>query len=112
MSLTTEKSRTNVRGLPLLFFPKRGTMNTIAPSAAAGSKRLLSIDGGGLCGLIPAESLIQIEKQLDDLTGQPRLLCERFDLIGGTSTGAILAAGLSLGMRAIELRDFYLQFGK
>jgi len=74
--------------------------------------RLLSIDGGGLCGLIPAECLILMEKQLDDLTGHQLPLCDRFDLIGGTSTGAILAAGLCLGLKAAELRDFYLKFGK
>jgi hypothetical protein len=76
------------------------------------SKRLLSIDGGGLCGLIPAEALILIEKQLDEITGSQLPLCDRFDLIGGTSTGAILAAGLSLGLKAEQLRDFYLNFGK
>jgi hypothetical protein len=38
-------------------------------------------------------------------------LCERFDLIGGTSTGAILAAGLALGKSAEELADFYVQLG-
>jgi len=74
-------------------------------------RRLLSIDGGGLCGLIPAEALMQIEQQLDQLTGNPQPLCNRFDLIGGTSTGAILAAGLALGMKAKDLRDFYLKLG-
>lgn len=75
-------------------------------------KRLLAIDGGGLAGLIPAESLIQIEQQLDQLTGAPKPLSDRFDLIGGTSTGAILAAGLALGLKASELRDFYLNYGR
>jgi len=75
-------------------------------------KRLLSIDGGGLAGLIPAGSLILIEKQLDELTASPQPLCNRFDLIGGTSTGAILAAGLALGLSAKELRDFYLKYGR
>ena len=75
-------------------------------------RRLLSIDGGGLAGLIPAESLILIEKQLDDITGESKPLCDRFDLIGGTSTGAILAAGLCVGLRAEKLRNFYLDFGK
>jgi len=74
-------------------------------------RRLLSIDGGGLCGLIPAETLMQIEQQLDQLTGKPEPLCNRFDLIGGTSTGAILAAGLALGMQAKDLRDFYVKLG-
>src|SRR5262249_37328778 len=79
--------------------------------AVTGPRRLLSIDGGGLLGLIPAEALIQIEKQLDQITGKPAPLCERFDLIGGTSRGAILPAGLAMGKPATELRDFYLQFG-
>jgi len=75
------------------------------------NRRLLAIDGGGLLGLIPAECLIAIESQLDQLTGTQKLLCERFDLIGGTSTGAILAAGLALGLKASDLRDFYLKYG-
>jgi uncharacterized protein len=75
-------------------------------------RRLLAIDGGGLLGLIPAESLIRIERQLDQLTGEEKPLCDRFDLIGGTSTGAILAAGLALGMKAADLADFYLDYGK
>jgi len=75
-------------------------------------RRLLSIDGGGVAGLIPAESLILIEQQLDAITGSAAPLCDRFDLIGGTSTGAILAAGLCLGLKAENLRDFYLDYGK
>ena len=82
------------------------------PLPANPRRRLLAIDGGGLAGLIPAESLIQIEQQLDQITGTPKPLCERFDLIAGTSTGAILAAGLALGLKAAELRDFYLQYGR
>src|SRR5271165_5798437 len=74
-------------------------------------RRLLAIDGGGLAGLIPAEALILVEQQLDLLTGTQKPLCDRFDLIGGTSTGAILAAGLAMGKGATELRDFYLKFG-
>ena len=74
-------------------------------------RRLLAIDGGGLLGLIPAEALITVERQLNEITGTQKPLCERFDLIGGTSTGAILAAGLALGLSATQLRDFYLKFG-
>lgn len=77
-----------------------------------GVKRLLSIDGGGLLGLIPAECLIAMEEQLNQMTGSKLPLGKRFDLIGGTSTGAILAAGLCLGMHAAKLRDFYLEYGK
>src|SRR5882672_7348726 len=56
---------------------------------ATGPRRLLSIDGGGLLGLIPAEALVQIEQQLDRITGKPEPLCNRFDLIGGTSEAAL-----------------------
>src|SRR6267378_1021152 len=99
---------------PEKFLPRkaRKSMNSGVPVSPVRPKRLLSIDGGGLAGLIPAEALILIEKQLDDITGQQLPLCDRFDLIGGTSTGAILAVGLSLGLKAAQLRDFYLNFGK
>ena len=52
-------------------------------------KKILSIDGGGIRGLIPALVLAEIEKK----TGKPISKC--FDLIAGTSTGGILALGLS-----------------
>ncbi len=83
-----------------------GDFSTIRP------RRLLAIDGGGLAGLIPAEALIQIERQLNLLTHSEKPLCEHFDLIAGTSTGAILAAGLALGLSATQMRDFYLKYGK
>ena len=86
-------------------------MSTNAVSTSR-PRRLLAIDGGGLLGLIPAECLIAVEKQLNEITGESKVLCERFDLIAGTSTGAILAAGLALGKPAEELRNFYLEFGK
>lgn len=50
---------------------------------------ILTIDGGGIRGIIPAYILTQFEK----LTGKP---CHQlFDIIGGTSTGGILSAGLT-----------------
>lgn len=53
-------------------------------------KRVLSIDGGGIRGIIPAMVIAHLEQQ----TRKPA--CELFDLIVGTSTGGILALGLSL----------------
>jgi len=50
---------------------------------------VLSIDGGGIRGLIPALVLEKIEQD----TGRPT--AELFDLIAGTSTGGILACGLT-----------------
>ncbi len=51
-------------------------------------KRILSIDGGGIRGIIPAVVLAEIENR----TGKP--VSQLFDLVAGTSTGGILALGL------------------
>ena len=50
--------------------------------------RVLSIDGGGIRGLIPALVLAEIERR------SGRRVFELFDLIAGTSTGGILACAL------------------
>ncbi len=52
--------------------------------------RVLSVDGGGIRGIIPATFLVEFEKR----TGAPT--SELFDLVAGTSTGGLLAAGLTL----------------
>lgn len=74
--------------------------------------RVLSIDGGGIRGLIPALVLADLERR----TG--RAAAECFDLIAGTSTGGILALGLACpgpGGRprysARNLADLYLREG-
>ena len=51
--------------------------------------KVLSIDGGGIRGLIPALVLAEIERR----TG--RRIAEMVDLVAGTSTGGILACGLT-----------------
>src|SRR3954453_5981681 len=51
--------------------------------------KILAIDGGGIRGLIPALVLAEIEKR----TGRP--ICSLFDLVAGTSTGAIIACALT-----------------
>ncbi|MGH6915261.1 MAG: patatin-like phospholipase family protein, partial [Geminicoccales bacterium] len=56
--------------------------------------RVLSIDGGGIRGLIPALVLEELERRLN-AKGKTRPLHAYFDLIAGTSTGGILAAGLT-----------------
>ena len=55
--------------------------------------RILSIDGGGLRGIIPAEVLKYIEQKLQDFTGNSDVrIADYFDLIAGTSAGGILTA--------------------
>ncbi len=51
--------------------------------------RVLSIDGGGIRGIIPSVVLAAIEQR----TGQP--IANTFDLIAGTSTGGIIALALA-----------------
>ena len=74
--------------------------------------RILSIDGGGIRGLIPALVLAELERR----TG--RAVSDCFDLIAGTSTGGILALGLAMpgeGGRprysAQDLAGLYLKEG-
>jgi len=72
-----------------------------------GPKRILSLDGGGVRGAISIGFLEQLEKTIAEIEGRPTLLCDWFDLIGGTSTGAIIAAALALGFSATDIRKFY-----
>jgi hypothetical protein len=78
---------------------------------APGPKRILSIDGGGVRGVVALAYLERLEALLESQAGQPVRLCDAFDLIGGTSTGAIIATALALGHSAAEIRDFYLRMG-
>ena len=55
-------------------------------------KRILSIDGGGIRGIIAGQILAAMERKLQAATGRPGArLAEFFDLVAGTSTGGILA---------------------
>ena len=77
-----------------------------------GPKRILSLDGGGLRGMMTVQVLKKIEKLLQDRFGDRNmLLCNYFDLIAGTSTGAIIAAGLSKGMTVKEIEGHYRNLG-
>jgi hypothetical protein len=73
-----------------------------------GRKHILSLDGGGVRGAITVAFLEAIEAELTRRHGPEARLCDWFDLIGGTSTGAIIAGALALGFRASELKKFYL----
>ena len=53
--------------------------------------RILSIDGGGIRGIIPGQILIALERRLKTLSGDPTArIGDYFDLVAGTSTGGIL----------------------
>jgi len=72
-----------------------------------GKKRILALDGGGVRGALSIAFLERLEKILTEIEGRPVRLCDWFDLIGGTSTGAIIAAGLASGYSANQMHNFY-----
>ncbi|HRD63905.1 MAG TPA: patatin-like phospholipase family protein [Nocardioides sp.] len=72
------------------------------------SHRLLSIDGGGVRGVVALEVLARIEQLLRDETGDADLvLGDWFDYVGGTSTGAIIAGGVALGLPVSRIQRLY-----
>ncbi len=76
-------------------------------------RKMLALDGGGIRGLMTARALIRLEELLAaGRGGSDFRLCHYFDYIGGTSTGAIIAAALARGMSAQELLEFYQDFGR
>ena len=72
--------------------------------------KILSLDGGGIRGVLSATILNEVETTLREKKGQK--LHEYFDLIAGTSTGSILAAGIACQMNAQQMIDIYLKEGK
>jgi hypothetical protein len=77
-------------------------------------KRILALDGGGLRGVLTLGILREIETQLRKQHGEDPdfRLSNYFDLIAGTSTGAIIAAALSLGMSVDEVHKHYMNLGR
>jgi len=72
-------------------------------------KRILALDGGGVRGALTLEYLAKIETILRSRHGGADAfrLSHYFDLIGGTSTGAIIASLLALGKSVREIQDLY-----
>lgn len=79
-----------------------------------GPKRILALDGGGIRGILTIQILARIEEILRRrVGGDPDFrLADYFDLIGGTSTGAIIAAGLATGRSVAELDVLYRGLGE
>lgn len=66
------------------------------------TRYLLSIDSGGIRGIIPAIALMKLENTTGKLTR------DIFSFVAGTSTGAILASALAAGVPASRILDFYV----
>ena len=67
--------------------------------------RILALDGGGLRGTFTAAVLAQWDDMIKN--GGGNQIVKHFDLVAGTSTGAILAIGLGLGLTPLAILDFY-----
>lgn len=82
--------------------------------AGPGPKRILALDGGGLRGILALGFVARIEEILRERHGgDPDFrLCHYFDLMAGTSTGAIIAAALARGMSTAEVVREYTTLGR
>lgn len=74
------------------------------------SYKILSLDGGGVRGILTATLLELVEREIHSATGQT--LHDFFDLIVGTSSGSILASGITFGKTGSEMVELFLQQGK
>ncbi|XVF22860.1 hypothetical protein REPUB_Repub12eG0207600 [Reevesia pubescens] len=77
---------------------------------------ILSIDGGGIRGIIPSIILSFLESELQKLDGEDARLADYFDVIAGTSTGGLVTAMLTSPnemnrplFSAKDIKDFYLK---
>lgn len=71
-------------------------------------KRILALSGGGVRGVVEIAFLEAVERVYRKRHGSDARLCEIFDLVGGSSTGALIAAAVALGKPMPEIADFYL----
>jgi patatin-like phospholipase/acyl hydrolase len=83
----------------------------IARMKSPGPKRILALDGGGIRGMMTVEVLAEIEALLRRklARGAEFVLADCFDFVAGTSTGAIIAACVSTGMKVSDIRAFLHQ---
>jgi uncharacterized protein len=80
-------------------------------------KRILSLDGGGIRGALTLGYLQKIEDILRDrhkkiISPEEFRLYQYFDMIGGTSTGSIIAAALAIGLKVSEIKEKYFELGQ
>ena len=79
---------------------------------------ILSIDGGGIRGIIPAKILEFLESELQKLDGEDARIADYFDVIAGTSTGGLVTAMLTAPdannrpiYAAKDIAPFYVEHG-
>jgi patatin-like phospholipase/acyl hydrolase len=92
-----------------------GTPKSPPPSYGS-TVTVLSIDGGGVRGIIPGTILAFLEEKLQELDGPDARISDYFDVIAGTSTGGLVTAMLAAPdadgrplFAAKDINDFYLK---
>ncbi|CAI9293795.1 unnamed protein product [Lactuca saligna] len=90
--------------------------SVLQPPAFGKLITVLSIDGGGIRGLIPAIILDFLENELKRIDGEDARIADYFDVIAGTSTGGLITAMLTAPneikrplFSAKDIKNFYLQ---
>ncbi|KAK1302780.1 hypothetical protein QJS10_CPB12g01571 [Acorus calamus] len=91
------------------------TLSQIQPPIYGNLVTVLSIDGGGIRGIVPAMILDFLESKLQELDGEDARLADYFDVIAGTSTGGLVTAMLAAPNKenrpmfaAKDIKTFYL----
>jgi hypothetical protein len=83
--------------------------DSVSSPAVNRPKRILALDGGGIRGVFSLQVLARIEALYRQHRKNPNLLLkDEFDLIAGTSTGAIIASMLSWGLSVKEIEQHYV----
>ncbi|KAF8393902.1 hypothetical protein HHK36_020102 [Tetracentron sinense] len=95
-----------------------GTKFSLQPPTYGNLVTILSIDGGGIRGIIPGTILAFLESELQKLDGENARLADYFDVITGSSTGGLITAMLTAPNEknrplyaAKEINLFYFQNG-
>ncbi|XP_008776828.3 patatin-like protein 2 [Phoenix dactylifera] len=93
-----------------------GTATPRSPPSLGRMVTVLSIDGGGVRGIIPGTILAFLESKLQELDGEDVRIADYFDVVAGTSTGGLVTAMLAAPdennrplFAAKEINDFYLE---
>ncbi|XP_012855797.1 PREDICTED: patatin-like protein 3 [Erythranthe guttata] len=71
------------------------SLKKILPPTNGNLVTILSIDGGGIRGIIPAKILEFLESELQKLDGENARIADYFDVIAGTSTGGLVTCMLT-----------------
>ncbi|KAF3339433.1 Patatin-like protein 2 [Carex littledalei] len=88
LGLRLPSSKVLTNGINSLSTPK-------SPPSIGNIVTILSIDGGGVRGLIPAAILVFLESKLQELDGEDARIADYFDVISGTSTGGLVTTMLA-----------------